>query len=454
MMDDTIAAISTPIGMGGIAMIRVSGPFALPIADSIFVSATGLPSSFSTHTIHFGTIKLGDDPVDQVMLTVMRGPKSYTGEDTVEINCHGGILTAQRILRLCLSKGARLAEPGEFTKRAFLNGRMDLAQAESVADLIHAHTEMAQTVAARTLEGRLSAKVNRIRDRLTTVLAHIEAHIDFPEEDIGPEARDKLLGDLRLILVEIGQLIATARDGKILREGVPVAIIGRPNAGKSSVMNALLGHERSIVTPYAGTTRDTIEEYANIGGVPVRFTDTAGIRKPRGTIEKIGVERSHKALDACVLALHIIDSSRRFHQDDDGLRKLSMNKPTIMVLNKTDLPRRFRLPKDWDNLEMIEMSAKTGCGLTELKQCMLRHIWSGKGDQLEVDVAINERHAQALAMAKNILTQSVDDFSSGASLEIVAQTLRSGLDQVGEIVGKTTTEDILAKIFSTFCIGK
>jgi tRNA modification GTPase len=454
LTDDTIAAISTPMGEGGIAIIRVSGPSALSIADQLFVSRTGKPSLFASHTMHFGSIVDDGQLVDNIMLSVMRQPRTYTGEDVVEINCHGGIVTTRRILRLCLQAGARLAEPGEFTRRAFLNGKLDLAQAESVMDLIQARTERAQSVAAQVLEGHLSTKVNRIRDQLTTILAHVEAHIDFPDEDISPATMETLVSDLNGIALEIHRLLATALEGKILREGVPVAIVGRPNAGKSSIMNALLGQERSIVTPIAGTTRDTIEEYANIRGLPIRFTDTAGIRQARGKIEHAGIERSRKALNTCVIALHILDGSRAFHVSDAELRHHTDGKTVLVVINKIDLPRKLKLPDEWTGLDPVEVSAKTEVGLEQLKDRLATKIMGEPQESTRVEVAINERHAKSLQNAYYILTQSIDSMKRHDNIEVIAQGLRLTLDAVGEIVGKTTTDDILAKIFSTFCIGK
>ena len=453
-MEDTIAAISTAIGEGGIAIIRVSGPRAFDLADRVFHSRRGNPSEFPTHTIHFGTVGTNGDVLDQVMLTVMRAPRTYTKEDTVEINCHGGILTAGKLLSVCLENGARLAEPGEFTKRAFLNGRIDLAQAEGVMDLIRARTERAHAVAVHELEGHLSAKVNDARERLITILAHIEAHIDFPEEDISPGTRENLLRDTESVLSFLQSLLATARDGKILREGINVAIVGRPNVGKSSLLNALLGEDRSIVTPVPGTTRDTIEELANIKGIPFRFTDTAGIRRARGRVEEIGLRRTENALKQSEIVLHVLDASRPFSVADRDIAMRCHAKHHLLVLNKTDLPARLCVPPELSKLVTVPLSALTARGIPELCGKLLAIAHSGVAGSIDLDVAINERHRAALSRACNTLTNGHQALAKREPLEVISQHMRSGLDAVGEITGKTSTDDILERIFSTFCIGK
>ena len=453
-MDDTIAAISTPIGEGGIAIIRVSGPDALALGNRIFHTRDGRVSEFPSHTLHFGTIGRNGEMIDQVMLGVMRAPRTYTKEDTIEINCHGGILTARKILALCLQSGARLAEPGEFTKRAFLNGRLDLTQAEAVMDLIRAKSDRAHAAAVHELEGHLSAKIDQAREKLITILAHIEAYIDFPEDDIATETRETLLRDTEAVLSFVRSLLATAREGKILREGISVAIVGRPNVGKSSLLNALIGTDRSIVTSVPGTTRDTIEETASISGVPFRLTDTAGIRSTRGAAEKIGVERSRKALDSSEIVLVVLDSSKQLNAADRELIKHSHGKHALLVLNKIDLPSRLRLPDDLAKIENVKVSAANGTGLNTLRDQLVKLAYSGKVGTTDVDVAINERQKALLESSDKYLTECIQCFSSDKPIEIIAQQLRRSLNAIGEITGKTATEDVLSKIFSTFCIGK
>jgi tRNA modification GTPase len=453
-MDDTIAAISTPIGEGGIAIIRVSGPRAFDVAERVFHTRRGRVSEFPTHTLHFGTIGTNGHCIDQVMLAVMRAPRTYTKEDTVEINCHGGVLTARKVLALCLQSGTRLAEPGEFTKRAFLNGRLDLTQAEAVMDLIRAKSDRAHTAAIHELEGHLSAKIGQARDRLVTILAHIEAHIDFPEDDLGPDVRNDLLLGTEEVLGFVQSLLATAREGRILREGISVAIVGRPNVGKSSLMNALIGRDRSIVTPVAGTTRDTIEEAVSISGIPFRFTDTAGIRHTHGKAENLGVSRSRNTLATSEIVLHMWDSSKPASAADADIVELSKGKNVLHVLNKIDLPQRLRFDVEMADSTVVRVSATTGDGLDLLREKLVAYAYSGKVGSMDVNVAINERQSIALSVSHKYLTESCHSIVNSKSLEIVSQSLRQALDAIGEVIGKTTTDDILDKVFSTFCIGK
>jgi tRNA modification GTPase len=454
MTEDTIAAISTPLGEAGIAIIRVSGPQALAIADELFVGRQGKPSTFPSHTIHYGRLKDGDQTVDHVMLSVLRAPHSYTTEDTVEINCHGGLLICRRVLQLCLQHGARQAEPGEFTKRAFLNGRLDLTQAEAVMDLISSKSERARQAAGYALEGYLSKRVESLRDQLMTVLAHIEAQIDFPEDDIPPASRANLIQNITEIITALKKLLATAHEGKILRHGVTIAIIGRPNAGKSSLMNVLLGEDRSIVTPIAGTTRDTIEEFATIRGIPVRLIDTAGIRSARGLIEGIGISRTLKTLERSDLAIHIIDGSKKLNNSDKVIMNLCPHNRTIVAINKVDLKSKIARQDIIHSSHHLNISCAKEIGIDRLKDQIEEIVYSGSVHGGDSDVFVNDRHADALRRGLLHIETGLKKFSDCEPLEIIAQEYRAGLSVIGEIVGKTSTEDLLSKIFSTFCIGK
>ena len=454
-MEDTIAAISTPIGEGGIAIIRISGSQALAIADTMFVSTKGLPSTYRSHTIHLGrVINESRQPLDEVLLTVLRHPYTYTTEDTVEINCHGGRQIARTVLAECLQRGARLAEPGEFTKRAFLNGRIDLTQAEAVMDVISAKTDRAHMAAEQALEGSLSRKVEKLRQQLLSILAHVEAHIDFPEEDISPAISGELEIELTSIIASLEQLLSTSKEGKILREGISVAIVGRPNVGKSSLMNALLGTERSIVTATPGTTRDTIEESANIRGIPVKFIDTAGIRKARGKAEEIGINKSHNAFIESDLCIHVLDISRLFSKTDFNLLKRFDKKNVIRVLNKYDLPHKLILPTNIQHIDALKISTMTGYGIEVLKDRIEKISLNNSPVSFDFEVLINERHSEALQRAIKELKLALADIQKNASIEVISQQIRIGFSIIGEIVGKTTTEDLMEKIFSKFCIGK
>ena len=454
LLDDTIAAIATPLGEGGLAVIRLSGPQALPVADKIFVpvgKSSLKPSAASTHTIEYGHIERHDKVIDEVLVAVMRAPRTFTREDVVEITCHGGLLPAKLILDSALASGARLAEPGEFTKRAFLNGRIDLAQAEAVADLIHARTELALAAANEQLAGKLSQRINQLRDDLIKVLAHVEAHIDFPDEDIAPDTKAQLLSRMEHGAAFMTELLKTANEGQILRRGIRTAIIGRPNAGKSSLLNLLLGHDRAIVSPLPGTTRDTIEETANIRGLPVVFIDTAGLREAGDAIEAEGIRRSRESLARAELILHVLDGSEPLTPEDEmHLAEFTAGK-RLLICNKADLPRQLQLPPDVD---AVEVSCVTGRGLEELKDAIRNCIWSGEIKAEMLQVMINSRHQEALGRARGAAERAIEALRTNLTLELVAMDLRIAVNAVGEIVGKTSTEDLLDSIFSQFCIGK
>lgn len=456
MFNDTIAAISTPLGEGGLAVIRLSGPEALPVADRCFVPAgrdSLKPSQVPTHTIHYGHITSHGRNVDEVMLAVLRAPRTVTREDVVEISCHGGLLPAKLVLDAVLGQGARLAHPGEFTKRAFLNGRIDLAQAEAVADVIHARTELALAAANEQLAGKLSRRIQTLRDGLMNALAHVEAHIDFPDEDIAPDTRDKLLGRMDQGCEFIQELLRSANEGQILRRGVRAAIVGRPNAGKSSLLNQLLGHDRAIVSPIAGTTRDTVEETANIRGLPVLFVDTAGLRDPSDVIEAEGIRRSRAAFAGADFILHVLGADEVWTEFDQAQWVEFAGKKRIFVVNKVDLPQKLELPQS-NTHPVVRVSCLTEQGIEQLKDAIKELVWSGEISAEMLPVMINSRHQNALERALIALRRAADCLREEATLELCALELRLAVNAVGEIVGKTTTEDLLDAIFSQFCIGK
>jgi tRNA modification GTPase len=456
MLEDTIAAIATPLGAGGLAVIRLSGRNALAIADKVFLPAgksSTRPSAAPTHTLHFGHIVRHGARVDEVLLAVMRAPRTYTREDTVEISCHGGLLVAKLVLDTVLEQGARLAEPGEFTQRAFLHGRLDLAQAEAVADLIHARTELALAAANEQLAGRLSQRIRQLRDQLLQTLAHVEAHIDFPDEDIAPDTRAQLVSRLERGLTFLDELLRTAPEGQILRHGIRAAIIGRPNVGKSSLLNQLLGHDRAIVSPTPGTTRDTIAETANIRGLPVVFIDTAGLRESSDAVEQEGIRRSRETFARAELILHVFDASQPFTPADQSDLDEFAGKKRLVVRNKSDLPGRLELPAAVA-LQAVSVSCLTGAGLETLKDAIKAAVWSGEIQAEMLQVMINARHQDALRRAREAVLRSLDGLRQDLTLELVALELRIAAHAVGEIVGETATENLLDSIFRQFCIGK
>jgi len=455
MFDDTIAAIATPLGEGGLAVIRISGAQALAVAEKCFVPVgknSLKPSAATSHTIHYGKVARAGQTVDEVLCAVMRAPRTYTREDVVEITCHGGILSTKTVLDTVLECGARLAEPGEFTKRAFLNGRLDLAQAEAVADLIHSRTELALTAANEQLAGKLSQRINQLRDDLMTTLAHIEAHIDFPDEDIAPDTRGQLESRLERGIAYMDELLRTASEGQILRRGIRAAIIGRPNAGKSSLLNQLLGRDRAIVSPIAGTTRDTIEETANVRGIPVVFIDTAGLREAKDEIESEGIRRSHQSLAAAEFILHVFDASEPLTTEDEKYLAEFASKKRILVRNKIDLPAKLELKPD--STPVVDVCCKSGQGIESLKDAIKSLVWAGEIRAEMLEVMVNSRHQDALRRGREATERALTALRTDMSLEFVAVDLRIGANAVGEVVGKTTTEDLLDLIFSQFCLGK
>jgi tRNA modification GTPase len=441
-MNDTIAAISTPFGEGAIAVVRLSGGRAVAIADGIFQSKKK-PSQLPPRVQQFGKIAGEAGVIDDVMLTVFRAPASYTGEDVVEISGHGGILVTRRLLRLLLDRGARLAEPGEFTQRAFLNGKMDLTQAEAVMDLIRAQTDLALRAATEQLEGRLGRKIREIREKLLGLLAHVEAFIDFPDEDIDPDTGETLLKNLDAVRKDVAALLRTADQGKILREGVRTVICGAPNVGKSSLLNLLLGYERAIVSERPGTTRDTIEEVINLRGIPLRLVDTAGLRESPDEIEREGIERTRAQVERADLTLRVFDASAEEHEDTKTQRE-------ILILNKVDVGEHA----SWRGAEGVRISCKTGAGMEELAEEIFRRVMGGGAAVGDASVAINARHQACLKSAAQFCEAARKAIVDRLSAEFIAIELRAALDTVGEVVGKADSEELLGKIFSTFCIGK
>lgn len=478
-LNDTIVAISTPIGEGGIGIVRLSGPKALSIADKIFISKSRTrPSHFESFTTHYGYIidksQKADLPlkntsnnqknkrgnyqiIDEVILTVMRAPKSYTKEDIVEINCHSGIVPLKKTLDLVIKLGARLAEPGEFTKRAFLNGRIDLAQAEAVLDIVKAKTEASLRVALSQLKGNLSEEICQIRDNILKILVHIEASLDFPEEDIGVLTRDDLLNKALEVSFKLRQLLDTASKGIIFREGVSAVICGRRNVGKSSLLNALLRQERAIVSPVAGTTRDFIEERLDIDGIPLRLIDTAGIIKTDDLVEKEGVARSYDYINRADLILLVLDNAEFLLGEDRMIIEEIANKTIITVVNKIDLPRKidlFQVKKALPGKRIVYTSATQTIGLDLLERTIAEVIWEGKVTSSNGALITNIRHKDALRRAWEGMQRSIQSIKKDYSPEFIAMDMREAKDALGEIVGEVLTEDLLEKIFSEFCIGK
>ena len=445
-VSDTIAAISTPPGEGAIALVRVSGGNAIQIAAKIFRGKEE-PSRFVSHVQHLGEIFSAENQlIDQAVVAVHRAPASYTGEDLVEISCHGGTLVTAKVLEACLRAGARAARPGEFTERAFLSGKMDLTQAEAVIDLIRARTDLALRSATEQLEGRLGDQIRSIRDKLIALLAHINASIDFPEEGIAPDEGETLCARLDAIREEIAVLLATADQGRVLREGVRVVIYGATNAGKSSLLNRLLGYDRVIVSDTHGTTRDAIEETVNLDGVPIRLLDTAGLRPSESELESEGIARTEKSLQLADLHLHIADRNAPKPAHFNG-RADDANE--IVVLNKSDLPE----DNDWKSFPALRISCVTGEGLAQLQKEILARIRQ-QNLRPESAVAINTRHRDCLRRALESCDRARSALGQGISREYVAVDLDQVLRAVGEVIGIVDVERILDSVFSQFCIGK
>ncbi|MCX5692901.1 MAG: tRNA uridine-5-carboxymethylaminomethyl(34) synthesis GTPase MnmE [Candidatus Omnitrophica bacterium] len=468
-LNDTIVAISTPIGEGGIGIVRLSGRESLELADKIFLSKEGKkPSEFKTYTVHYGHIIEKDTKtprhqdtkiVDEVILTVMRAPRSYTKENVVEINCHSGIAPLKKIMDLCLVNGARLAEPGEFTKRAFLNGRIDILQAEAVLDIIKAKTELSLRSALNNLEGLFSKKINEIRKKLIEIYVHMEASIDFSEDDLRGIKISRIFKKLNIIKNEIEKLVSNSNQGRILRQGIKTVICGSPNVGKSSLMNAILKESRSIVTHIPGTTRDTIEEIVNIRGIPVTLVDTAGITDTDHLVEKEGIRRSRIYLRNADLILLVLDWSRRLNKDDvDIIKKIRDNsKEAIVVINKVDLKRKLDIKKVkrfFPKSYFAHISALNLKGVDNLEDGIKDIVWKGKAPGAGFIGASNERQLDILRRCASDINEAMAAHKSGLFMDCTSVYVRSSIESLGEITGQTITDETLDKIFSEFCIGK
>ncbi len=485
-INDTIAAIATPVGHGGIGIIRLSGPGSLSIADKIFLAKNNKkPSSFRDFSVHYGWIigserrleargqtlearktdvgslaehkSLNVEKIDEVLLTIMRAPRSYTMQDVVEISCHGGAVSLRTILGIVLENGARLAEPGEFTKRAFLNGRIDLAQAEAVLDIINSKTETFLKLSANQLKGDLSVELGSIREDLMATYIELEAVVNFPEDEVDSKGKEKILGDIDSALQRVQKLLRSSEHGRILREGIKIVICGRPNVGKSSLLNALLKQSRAIVSPVAGTTRDTIEEMANIKGIPFQLVDTAGILEPRDLIEEEAIKRSRMFIKAADLILFVFDSHDRLSAEDERLMEEVKSANVLVVLNKSDLSVGIDISKIQQHLpykKLIKISALERNGMEDLEDAIVENIWQGRSVDSSELVLSNLRHIQALKDCKESIEKVVSNLQCGLSFEFVSEEIKIAVNFLDQITGRDIDVDLLENIFSKFCIGK
>ncbi|WP_261303399.1 tRNA uridine-5-carboxymethylaminomethyl(34) synthesis GTPase MnmE [Paenibacillus andongensis] len=458
MLNDTIAAISTPLGEGGIAVIRVSGDEAVPFVERIFRSKTKL-SVAETHTVHYGFIiePASAQKVEEVLVTLMKAPRSFTMEDVVEVSCHGGIVSVKKVLDLLLQQGVRLAEPGEFTKRAFLNGRIDLTQAEAVIDLIRAKSDRAFKVALKQVEGNLSKQIKSLRYTLVELMAHVEVNIDYPEHDVEEMTNSFIKNKCDAVMFEIDRLLVTAEQGKILREGIETAIVGKPNVGKSSLLNELAQENRAIVTDIPGTTRDVIEEFVNIGGIPLKLLDTAGIRETSDLVEQIGVERSKTALAEADLILLVLNSNEELQFDEIALMKQLADKQTIVILNKTDLTRKLNVEQVlsyFPQERIVELSLIENKGIEDLEKAIAAIFFEGKLESSDLTYVSNVRHISLLKQAKRSLQDALDANEQYVPIDMIQIDIRAAWEQLGEIIGDSVGESLIDQIFTQFCLGK
>lgn len=456
----TIAAISTPLGAGGIGIVRMSGEDSFTIANKIFEGKNKKDvKDYKSHTIHYGRIvdPKTQEVIDEVLLSILKGPHTYTKENMIEINCHGGLIVVQKILQLVLREGAQLAEPGEFTKRAFLNGRIDLSQAEAVIDVINAQTELALQSSVSQLGGGLSEKVKVFRQELLEMIAHIEASIDYPEHDMEELTYEMIQTNTEQLLEKVNDFIQTADTGRMIKEGIQTVIIGKPNVGKSSLLNALLREQRAIVTNIPGTTRDILEEYVNIQGVPLKIVDTAGIRQTEDVVEQIGVEKSKGSIPQADLILVMMDASTPWAEEDHDIFELIQGKQVLVLINKTDLPRQLDidLVTEYVPLDSIlEISIKEKIGLDLLEKTLKEMFFKGEIKMNETIFITNVRHKDALVKSKESLETVLETIELGLPEDCLSIDLQSAYEYLGEITGETVGESLIDQIFSQFCLGK
>ncbi|SCW75225.1 tRNA modification GTPase [Paenibacillus tianmuensis] len=458
MNQDTIAAIATPMGEGGIAVIRVSGDEAVPVCDKIFTGKSKL-ADVPTHTVNYGYIR---DPetgaqVEESLVTVMRAPRSFTKEDVVEISCHGGFVSVRKVLDLLLEHGARLAEPGEFTKRAFLNGRIDLSQAEAVIDLIRAKSDRAFRIALKQSEGSLSKTIKELRHRLVELMAHIEVNIDYPEHDVEEMTNAFIKEKCADALSDIERMLTTAQQGKILREGLVTAIVGRPNVGKSSLLNTLAQEERAIVTDIAGTTRDVVEEYVHVNGIPLKLLDTAGIRETSDLVEQIGVEKSRQALSDADLILFVCNGAEPLQPDEYVLIDQLKDRQVIAIINKQDLPQLIEeevLKSAFGEDRVVRMSLLAQQGITDLEKAIASIFFSGQVESSDLTYVSNARHIHLLKQARSALTEAHEAAEAFVPIDMIQIDIRNAWEHLGEVIGDSVSESLIDQIFSQFCLGK
>ncbi|TKC16664.1 tRNA uridine-5-carboxymethylaminomethyl(34) synthesis GTPase MnmE [Robertmurraya kyonggiensis] len=461
MQLDTIAAISTPMGEGAIAIVRLSGEQAIEIAGRLFQGVGGKKlTDVASHTIHYGHLidPRTEEVAEEVMVSVMKGPKTFTKEDVVEINCHGGLVSVNRVLQLVLNAGARLADPGEFTKRAFLNGRIDLSQAEAVMDLIRAKTDRAMNVALGQMEGRLSRLISRLRQEILETLAHVEVNIDYPEyDDVEEMTHQLLIEKAQYVREEIKKLLQTSQQGKILREGLSTVIVGRPNVGKSSLLNSLVHENKAIVTDIPGTTRDVIEEYVNVRGVPLRLLDTAGIRETEDIVERIGVERSRQVLKEADLILLVLNYADDLTVEDENIFKAVEGMDVIVIVNKTDLPQKIDLDRVKDlakDHKLVTTSLLEDVGIDELEEAIAALFFAGSIEAGDMTYVSNSRHIALLNQSLNSIEEAITNVQAGVPIDIVQIDLTRTWELLGEIIGESVHESLIDQLFSQFCLGK